>query len=159
MKKSILILSVAFLALTGCNNSGTHGSDSNSSSSSNLSSSSGTVEKQKSPEELKQELKQQEQANPTKYLSASGTYNKNFFGDKFKVKCTFTNTATVATFKDAVVKVTYYAKTNTVLRTNQYTVYELFPPNGSKTVQMTIDNYQNVSSIGWDVIQATAVNN
>jgi hypothetical protein len=151
MKKSILFLSLAFLALTSCNNSGSSGSGSSSSPSS------GTEERQKSPEELKADLKQQEQSNPTQYLTADGTYRQNFWGNKFKVSCTITNTATVATFKDAIVKVTCYSKTKTVLASNQYTVYEVFRPNSKKTVELSIDNYQDVSTIGWDVVDAVAV--
>jgi len=95
-----------------------------------------------------------ERAQPTNFLTASGTYKENFRGDKIKVSCTITNTATVATYKDAVIRVTYYSKTKTVLGTNDYTVYETFSPSSSKTVQLKIDNYKDVNSIGWDVVQA-----
>ena len=144
MKKIITILSFAVLAMTSCNNSG-----SSSSNSSNT---------QKSAEELKMVLEEQERISPTEYLSASGTYRENFWGDKIKVSCTITNTATVATYKDAVVRVTYFSKTNTNLGSNDYTIYETFSPNSSKTVELKIDNFQDVDSIGWSVISATAVN-
>tara|TARA_Y100001934_G_C12362185_1_gene781375 strand:+ start:867 stop:1634 length:768 start_codon:yes stop_codon:yes gene_type:complete len=97
-----------------------------------------------------------ERSQPINFLSADGTYRENFWGDKFKVSCTITNTATVATYKDAVVRVTYYTKTKTVLGSNDYTVYETFPPTSTKTVEFKIDNYKNVNSIGWDIINAEA---
>ena len=144
MKKIITILSFAVLVMTSCNNSG--------------SSSSNSSNNQKSAKELKMDLKQIEQSSPTDYLSADGTYKENFWGDKIKVNCTITNKATVATYKDAVVRVTYYSKTNTDLGSKDYTIYEKFSPNSSKIVELKIDNYKDVNSIGWKVINATAVN-
>lgn len=96
-----------------------------------------------------------ERSQPTNFLSASGTYRQNFWGDQFKIKCVITNKATVATYKDAVIEITYYSKTKTVLGTKSYTVYETFPPTSTKTVDLKIDNYNNVSSLGWDVVSAS----
>ena len=144
MKKIITILSFAVLIMTSCKNSG--------------SSNSNSPNVQKSAEELKMDLKQREQSSPTDYLSADGTYRENFWGDKLKVNCTITNTATVATYKDAVVRVTYYSKTKTILGNNDYTIYEIFSPNSSKSVKLKIENYKDVNSIGWSVINAIAVN-
>ena len=97
-----------------------------------------------------------ERSQPAKFLTASGNYNENFWGDKFKVHGVITNKATVAAYKDAVVRVTYYSKTKTVLATKEYTIYENFPPHSEVKFELKIDNYQNVSTIGWDVIQAKA---
>ncbi len=95
-----------------------------------------------------------ERSQPTKFLNASGTYRENFWGDKFKIKCTIVNKATVAKFKDAVVRVTYYSKTKTALGSKDYTIYEAFPPNSEKTVDLKIENYKDVSTLGWDVVKA-----
>jgi type II secretory pathway pseudopilin PulG len=95
-----------------------------------------------------------ELSQPTSFLSADGDYRENFWGNKFKVNCTITNKATVATYKDATVRVTYYSKTKTVLGSNDYTVYEVFSPTSTKTVELTIENYKDVESIGWEVISA-----
>ncbi len=95
-----------------------------------------------------------ERLTPTDFLSASGTYKETFWGDKFKVNCVITNKATVATYKDAVVRITYYSKTQTALGSKDYTVYEIFPPTSTKTVELKIDNYKDVGSLGWDVISA-----
>jgi hypothetical protein len=95
-----------------------------------------------------------ENSEPTKFLSADGSYNSNFWGDKFKVHGKITNTATAASYKDAVVRVTYYSKTGTELATNEYTIYDFFPPNSVKNFELKIQNYQDVKSIGWDVVGA-----
>lgn len=103
------------------------------------------------------ELKLNEQNSPTEYLSVDGTYNKNFWGDKFKLDCKIRNKASIAEFKDAVLRVTYYSKTKTELGTKDYTIYELFPPSSSKSIELKIDNYQDVATIGVDIIKAIPV--
>lgn len=97
-----------------------------------------------------------ERATPTDFLKASGTYKENFWGNKFNINVVITNEATVATYKDAIIRITYYSKTKTEIVSKDYTIYEIFPPTSSKTVELKIDNYQNVNSLGWDVISATA---
>lgn len=97
-----------------------------------------------------------ERSQPTSFLSASGTYKDNFWGDKFKVNCVITNEATVATYKDVVIRITYYSKTETALGSRDHTIYETFPPTSTKTVELKIDNYKDVKSLGWDVISATS---
>jgi hypothetical protein len=95
-----------------------------------------------------------ERASPTDFLIASGTFKENFWGNKFKVTVVVTNKATVAKYKDAVIKITYYSKTETVLGSKEYTIYEKFPPTSTKTVELKIEKYKDVSSLGWKVIQA-----
>ena len=100
-------------------------------------------------------VEEQERSQPSNYLKADGTYNKNFWGDKLKVHGVIKNNATKVTYKDAVVTVTYYSKTSTVLGSNNYTIYENFPPNSEVNFELKIENYKEVKSIGWDVISAT----
>jgi hypothetical protein len=97
-----------------------------------------------------------ELSKPTDFLSASGTYRENFWGTKLKVDCVITNKATVATYKDAVVKVTYFTKTKTAIGNSEHIVYEVFPPSSKKTVGLKLENYKDVHSISWKVISAEA---
>jgi len=150
MKNRLLILFIATALLTSCN-SGSNTTDGSSSTTT------APVEIPKTPEQLRAELKQQEQATPTDYLSADGTYKENFWGDKLKIKCTIHNKATLASFKDVVVRVTYYTKTKTELGTKEYTIYEIVNANSDKTVEMKIDTYKDVETIGWDVVSAIAL--
>jgi len=96
-----------------------------------------------------------EKADPTKFLTAGGTYHENFWGTKLKVKGVITNTATVATYKDAIVRITYYSKTKTDLGNKEYTIYDFFPPNSEKNFELKIESFKEVNSIGWDVISAS----
>jgi hypothetical protein len=97
-----------------------------------------------------------ERSQPTNFLTADGNYNESFWGDKIKVHGVIKNTATVASYKDAVVRVTYYSKTKTELGSKEYTIYDNFPPHSEVKFELKIENYKDVNSIGWDVIQATA---
>jgi hypothetical protein len=97
-----------------------------------------------------------ERSQPTNFLTADCKYNENFWGTKINVHGVIKNTATVATYKDAVVRITYYSKTETELGSKDYTIYETFPPHSTTNFELKIENYKNVNSIGWDVIQATA---
>lgn len=109
----------------------------------------------KSYHEKKMTIEDIENSEPLRFLNADGNYNKSFWGTKIKVHGNITNKATVATFKDAVVRITYYSKTKTILGSNDYTIYELFPPNSIKKFELKIKNYKDVNSIGWDVIKAS----
>jgi len=97
-----------------------------------------------------------ERSQPRNFLTADGNYNENFWGDKIKVYGVIKNTATVASYKDAVVRVTYYSKTKTELGSKEYTIYDNFPPHSEVKFELKIENYKDVNSIGWEVIQATA---
>ena len=95
-----------------------------------------------------------ERSRPTDFLSADGTYRENLLGDKLKVDGVIRNSATAVSYKDATVRVTYYSKTKTNLGSEDYTIWEVFPPNHTKNFQLKIKNYSNVKSIGWEVIDA-----
>lgn len=97
-----------------------------------------------------------ERSQPSNFLAASGSYSKNFWNDKFKVHGIVKNNATVVSYKDAVVKITYYSKTRTELASKEYIIYDNFPPHSEVKFELKIDNYKNVSTIGWEVVKATA---
>jgi len=113
---------------------------------------------QKSPKELKQELRMLEKKSPTKYLTAGGTFKESFWGNKLKINCTITNKATLVTYKDAVVRVTYFTKTKTTIDIKDITIYEIFSPKSTKTIELKIENYKDVDSIAWKIVKAVAVN-
>jgi hypothetical protein len=79
--------------------------------------------REKSPEELRQELVSRERENPVNYLKIEGTMRNNLIGLKV-LEGTITNSASIANFKDVVVEVTWFTKTDTELSKVYYTVYE-----------------------------------
>lgn len=115
-----------------------------------------TNEEHKTYKEKVMTVEEIERAQPTNFLIAGGDYNTNFWGDKIKVHGVIKNKATVASYKDAVVRITYFSKTKTELGSKEYTIYENFPPHSEVNFELKISNFKNVNSIGWEVIQATA---
>lgn len=107
-------------------------------------------------EEKVMTIEEMERSKPTNFLSAEGNYNLNFWGDKIKVHGIINNTATVANYKDAIVRVVYYSKTQTNLGSKDYTIYESFTPYSKVNFELVIDNYQDVNSIGLEVVDAKA---
>lgn len=99
-----------------------------------------------------------ERSEPTRFLAAEGKYNENFWGDKIRLRGVIRSTATVASFKDVVLRVTYLTKTKTKLGSNDQNIYEQFPPHSEVKFDIKVDNYKDVNSIECEVVQATAIN-
>lgn len=147
MKPYLFFLATSLFFLISCNSSSNSSQDSYNSSGG----------EQKSPQQLKAELLQLEQDSPEDYLTADGDYKENFWGDKFKIKCYIHNSATLASYKDIVIRVTFYSQTDTEIGSENYTIYEVIDANSDIAVDLKIDAYSDVSSIGWDVISATPI--
>lgn len=92
--------------------------------------------------------------DPVSYLETDGQYRENFLGDKLKIKGFIKNKATLTTYKDVIVEVVFYSKTGTEINTEQYTIYEFFPPSTQKEFELKVSNYGNVSKIGWRIAGA-----
>lgn len=105
-------------------------------------------------EEKVMTVEEMERSQPTDFLTADGTYNNNFLGDKIKIHGTITNIATVAKYKDAIIRVTYYSQTKTDLGSDEYTIYDIFAPNSTTSFELKIQKYKNANSVGWEVIDA-----
>jgi len=95
-----------------------------------------------------------ERSQPTNFLSAKGEFRKNLFGTKIFVDGIIKNTATVASYKDVVVRLTYFTKTNTSLGSKDYTIYENFPPASEVNFELESENYENVSGFRLEIINA-----
>ncbi len=99
-------------------------------------------------------IEETENANPLKFLSAEGNYYSSFWGTKLKIRGKISNKATVADYKDVTVRITYYSKTESILGFKEYTLYEVYPPNSVTPFRLDVENYKDVKSIGWKVINA-----
>ncbi|CAM3545510.1 DUF4339 domain-containing protein [Flavobacterium gelidilacus] len=106
-------------------------------------------------EESVMTIEEIEAQSPLNYLNASGTYKENFYGDNIKINGTISNSATMTTYKDVTVKVFYYSKTKTLLNTAEYMLYEFYPPNTTSEFKLKVENYNNVASLGWEVVNAS----
>lgn len=104
-----------------------------------------TYEIEKSPEELRSELEQIESENTLDYLTVeSFKTTPDLFGKKMLMNVKVKNNASVATYKDVVLRFHYFSKTNSSLGTTEKTVYEFFPPGKEFQVAWSISNPKGV---------------
>lgn len=96
-----------------------------------------------------------EAQSPLNYLNASGKYNENFFGDAIKIDGTVSNNASMTTYKDITIRVYYYSKTKALITSEDYILYEFYPPNTTSNFKLKVKNYSNVNTVGWEVVNAS----
>ena len=83
-------------------------------------------------EKVKETLADKEKNNPARFLTVSNKDHKNIIGQTV-VKGTLTNSATVCTYKDVELRLSFYSKTATKLDEVVETIYETIAPG--KTVK------------------------
>lgn len=114
------------------------------------------IPRPKTEAELREELRQREMKTPGIYISGSVKWRKNLVGETV-VEGTLTNNATMATFKDPVLLVTWMSKTNTAMRTNQYPVYEYLGPRESVPYKLKVHGPNKYSTVSIAIKSATVV--
>lgn len=138
------------------NNSGntdnTQSNQSGSNQSSNYTNSSRQSVKTES--ELRQDLSSKEGRNPKNYLSVDYELTYKVLSGEDKITGTIYNTATMATFKDVVLTVSYSTETNTSLGKENYVIYDYVYPGSS--IPFTIKTYspQGTKKIGVNIKSA-----
>ncbi|MBL0329653.1 MAG: hypothetical protein IPP64_09605 [Bacteroidetes bacterium] len=90
------------------------------------------------------------------FLEAGEMCMSGFVGDTINVHGVIKNTSPEVTYKDAVVKVTYYSDAKIELGSKQYTIHEVFSPLSDVNVEFKVEKYKDVNTIDWEVIQASA---
>jgi hypothetical protein len=98
---------------------------------------------------------EKERAYPSNYLSASGQFRENFWGNKFSIEGNVRNTSTVTTYKDIVVRVDFLSETETVLSSVEHTIYEYFPAHSTQAFKLKVDKPSNCKSISLGIVSAT----
>ncbi|MCA6440845.1 MAG: FxLYD domain-containing protein [Sediminibacterium sp.] len=78
-------------------------------------------------EEVKENLADKEKNNPTKFLAVENSDRKNIIGQTV-VKGTIHNKATIASYKDVQLKLSFFSKTAVKLDEAMETVYDNIPP-------------------------------
>lgn len=139
---------IAFIFFANNNNS------SNNSVNNSLFSSPQTIEK--TPEELRQELLLKEQQSPSEYITHKGVWRENFWGLKV-LEGTLSNSATMANFKDIVLTVTWLTKTETELKTENYTIYEYVQAGKSINYKLKVNAPSATAGVRIGIDSATPV--
>ena len=76
-----------------------------------------------------------EAVNPAHYIKVKTSWRKNLIGETV-LEGSLQNTASVDNFKDPVLLVTWLSKTNTVMGTNRYPLYEYL--GAGRTIQFKL---------------------
>ena len=137
MKKCILFLIVTSSILFSCN-------------------SNNAKSDQENYELTKENLLKKEQERPQNFLVISGNNKRNLLGQTV-VKGVITNKASVAIFKDAEVKLSFYSKTKALLETNKETIFEQLAPGESKHFKTKYFAPKGTDSVALEVLSAKVV--
>lgn len=145
----IVIGGIIALVLTNMNyNSNNNENQENTSYDESSSSYNSEPQREKTPEELKQELYAKEKKKPKDYLTVSYNLDYKVFSGKDVINGTIYNSATMASFKDVVLKVTYSTGTGTELGSEEYVVYKYVYPGSSTSFQIKTVSPQSTKQIG-----------
>jgi len=111
---------------------------------------------EKSPEELRAELKISEENSPLEYLSCGRVWmtpqqrqtrsaglfhDAEYEADGAIFRGTISNNATLARFKDARIKILFYSQTNTLIETQNYVIYEYLNPQSGTDFSFKTKSY------------------
>lgn len=112
MKKIVPLLIVLSIAFTACGGSDEKAAESKA---------------KDKYEQTKETLEQTEKKNPKRFLSVEGHDRKNLLRQTV-IKGTITNKATVASYKDVDIEISYFSSTGALLLKDHEVVYEIVAP-------------------------------
>lgn len=104
--------------------------------------------------ERRQLLGQQEGRDWAKFIDYNGlNYHSNLIGQSV-IKGTVTSSASVATYKDLVLHVTFSSKTGQLLGEQDAVIYEYLPPGGSVQLKRKFNTPAYTATINYDITGA-----
>ncbi len=109
---------------------------------------------QKSSPALRSELLQKEKQNPAAYITNDNTWRKNLVGETV-LEGTLTNASKMADFKNIVLEVRWFSKTNTLIGTKQLIVYELVGAGKSMKYKLKTSEASKFANVRVNVVSAT----
>lgn len=101
----------------------------------------------------KESLGQTEKKNPKGFLVVEGSDKKNLLGQRV-IKGVVTNKATVASFKDVDVELSFYSKTGALLEKDHEIVYETIVPGGNTSFKTKYFAPKGTDSVAMKVVGA-----
>lgn len=110
--------------------------------------------RQKSADDLREELYIKEKKNPKDYLSVTFDLNYRVLSGKDEIRGTIYNYATMATFKDVELTVTYSTNTNTELSRETFIVYDYVYPGSSTSFNIKTYSPEGTKKIGVSIKSA-----
>jgi hypothetical protein len=113
-------------------------------------------ERPKTAAELRAELLDRERGTPSQYLTVEAKHWRNLIG-QLVIEGDVANQATLVNFKDPVLSVTWYSKTNTELETKTYPVYELVQAQHTRHCKRKTEAPGYVATVALGIADATPV--
>lgn len=113
--------------------------------------------RQKSPEELRQELKVKEQKSYMDYLTVEYKLDKAFWSGNDIITGTINNSASIARFKDVVLTITFFTGTDTELKSADYVIYKFSEPNSKTPFEIRTNSPNATKKIGVRVNRAIPI--
>lgn len=89
---------------------------------------------------------------PLGVLQAGEICMSGFDGDSINIHGVIKNTSPADSYKDVIVKVSYYSDAEKKLSDKEYTLHEVFPPRSDVRVELKIENCKDVNTIGWEIV-------
>jgi hypothetical protein len=111
---------------------------------------------QESYDNNKKALLIKEQSDPALFLNVHGNSRKNIIGQTI-VKGTITNKASVATFKDVDLKLSFFSRTKALLETDKETIYLILDPGGTRDFKTKYFAPKGTDSVGLQVLGAKVI--
>ena len=98
-------------------------------------------------------LQKEEEKNPVNFIDVNGYNKKNFLGQTV-VKGSLTSKASVATFKDIDLQLSFFSKTNALLETDKETIFEILHPGETKDFKTKYFAPKGTDSVALSVLSA-----
>ncbi len=104
-------------------------------------------------EQTKETLEQTEKKNPKRFLTVEGSDRKNLIGQRV-IKGTVSNKATVASYKDVDIELSFYSETGTLLEKDHEVIYETIAPGGSTSFKTKYFAPKGTDSVAMKIVGA-----
>ena len=104
-------------------------------------------------EQTKETLEQTEKKNPKRFLTVAGSDRKNLIGQRV-IKGKVSNKATVASYKDVDIELSFYSETGTLLEKDHEVIYETIAPGGSTSFKTKYFAPKGTDSVAMKIVGA-----
>ena len=111
------------------------------------------VKERESYNATKNSLLQKEEKNPAAFIIVKGNSRKNIVGQTV-VRGSLINKASVATYKDVNLQLTFYSKTKSLLETDKETIYQILNPGETNDFKTKYFAPKGTDSVGLKVLGA-----
>ncbi len=114
------------------------------------------VKEKKSYDATKNALLKKEEKSPAAFIAIHGNSKKNIVGQTV-VKGTLVNKASIAIFKDVIIKLDFYSRTKALLETDKETIFQIINPGDSQDFKTKYFAPKGTDSVGLQVLGAKVV--